>query len=236
MLEIQNQPQVQVKPAVSFKGNSHNSPSFTSLSDAFDRSSIDAERDEKLEQIDEQRQQFDDLANELEKSDSKIAKKASKGIRIASTILGLVGTFVVAKYSSKVAIETLKTMSNNPAVQKTLESLKGAKEPAKKVLDSAKKTVSEILKKPAIKENIDKIANSKIGKTVAETLKNEKVAKVLEPIKKSLKSVKDIKVNGSSVQSFIENTMAATTTGSVLVDNLTGRNNNKSNVELATGA
>ena len=66
-------------------------------------------------------------------------------------------------------------------------------------------------------------------------LNNKQVARVFEPLKNTLKSIKEIKINGKSVQSFAENTMAATTTGSVLVDNLTGRNNDKSNIELATG-
>ena len=48
--------------------------------------------------------------------------------------------------------------------------------------------------------------------------------------------MKDIKIDGKKVQNAAENTMAVTTTGSVLVDNLTGRNNDKSAIELATGS
>ena len=46
----------------------------------------------------------------------------------------------------------------------------------------------------------------------------------------------DLTVNGDKVQTSIENTMAASTTASVIIDDLAGRNNNKSNVDLALGA
>ena len=42
--------------------------------------------------------------------------------------------------------------------------------------------------------------------------------------------------DGDKVQTSIENTMAAATTASVIIDDLAGRNNNKSNVDLALGA
>lgn len=236
MLEIQSQPQVQAKQAVSFKGEQeYYSRSYGSDPDSFDRGEIDAERDEKLDKINEQKQQFDDLADELENSDNKFVQKAGKGMRFAASVLGLVGTFVVAKYSSKVAIETLKTAANNPAIKSTIEALKGAEGPAKKVLGSVKEMAGKIAENPKVKENIAKLTESKVGKFATSVIKNEKVAKVLEPIANTLKSIKDIKINGKTIQSAVENTMAATTTGSVLVDNLTGRNNDKSVVDLATG-
>lgn len=236
MLGIQNQTHIQPSQAVSFKGEGdYRSYISDEGYDSFDRDSIDAERDEKMDKLNEQKQQFEDLAQELENSDNKYAKKAGKGIRFAAAICGIVGTFIMAKYSSKVAIETIKQYANNPAGKKVLESLEGAKEPAKKAFDGIKKYAKKFVEKPAIKSKIDKLVNSKTGKMVTDALNNEKVAKLLDPVKKSLSSLKDIKLNGKNIQSAIENTMAATATGSVIVDNLTGRNNKKSNAELATG-
>lgn len=238
MLEIQNQPHYKSHQAVSFKGREDYEEYYTKPygADCLSREEVEAERDEKLDKINEQKEQFDNLADELENSDNKIVQKAGKGMRFAASVLGLVGTFVVAKYSSKVAIETLKSAANNPAIKNTLNSLKGMEEPAKKALGSLKEIAGKITKNPKVKEGISKITESKIGKFATDALKNEKVAKVIEPLKNTLKSIKDIKINGKSIQSAVENTMAATTTGSVLVDNLTGRNNDKSMVDLATGS
>lgn len=235
MLEIQSQPQVKVRQSVGFQGSPGARPSFKSSHDSFDRDAIDAERDEKLDQIDEQKRQFDELADELENSDSNIVKKTGKGVRFIASVFGIIGTFVAAKYSSKVAIETLKTVAKNPAIQKTIESAKEAREPLGKLAVIAKDFVTKVAEKPKVKEAIAKVTNSKAANVVREVLKNEKVAKVLEPVKNTLESVKNIKINGKSIQNFVENTMAATTTGSVIVDNVTGRNNDKSNLEVASG-
>ena len=235
MLEIQNQPQVKLQKSVNSGCQMSQRPSFKSSHDGFDRSEIDAKRDGTLEKIDEQRQQFDDLADEWESSDNKYVKKAGKGVRFISTILGLAGTFVVAKYSSKVAIETLKSVAKSPAIQKTVSTLKTAQEPAKKALSSVKGIVKDAINKPIVKDNLKKVVDSKAFKVAKEILNNKNVAKVLEPLKNTLKSIKEIKINGTSIQAFAENTMAASTTGSVFVDTMTGRNNDKSNIELAAG-
>ena len=235
MLEIQSQPQVKIRQAVHFKGKGDFRPVLTSPYDEFDREALEAERDGKLDEIDQQRRQIEELADELESSDSKLVKKTSKGVRFVASALGIVGTFVAAKYSSKVAIETLKTMAKNPSVQKAMDSLKGVKEPVARAAGAVKEFAVGILEKPKVKEVIDKTLNSRAVTAVKSFAKNEKVAKVLEPIKNTLKSVKEIKINGKSIQSAVENTMAATTAGSVLVDNITGRNNDKSSLEVASG-
>ena len=43
-------------------------------------------------------------------------------------------------------------------------------------------------------------------------------------------------INADKIQSGIENTMAASTTASVIIDDLAGRNDDKSNINLALGA
>ena len=236
MLEIQNQPQVKVQQSANLQHKVSARPSFKAQPDYFDRDAIDAERDEKLSQIEEQKRQMEELADEFENSDNKIVKKTSKGIRFAASAFGVIGTFIAAKYSSKVAIETLKTVAKNPAIQKTFESAKVAQAPLMKAAETAKGFAKLALENPKVQDAISKISNSKYANTVKTFLKNEKVAKVLEPVKKTIDSIKDVKVNKDSVQSFVENTMAATTTGSVIVDNLTGRNNDKSALEVASGA
>ena len=236
MLEIQNQPQVQATQAVSFKGNSETAYKTAPMgNDYFDRDSIEAERDAKVDEINQSKQSLDDLADELEKTDNKVSKKAGKGIRIAATLIGLAGTFVMAKYSSKLVIETLKNTAKSPAIKSTLESVKGMEKPLKKAIGGIKETVVKAMDTPAIKKNIDALKKTKFIQQAIKFAKNEKVANVLKPVSETLKSIKDIKINGKSIQTGIENTMAAVTTGSVLVDDLTGRNNHKSNVELATG-
>ena len=236
MLEIQNQPQVQAKQAVSFKGSGETAYRTSPMgNDYFDRDSMEAERDAKVDEINQSKQSLDDLADELENTDNKVSKKAGKGIRIAATLLGLAGTFVMAKYSSKLVIETLKNAANSPAIKSTVDSVRGLGTPIRKAADGIKQTVIKAMENPAVKKNIDALKANKFVQKAGEFMKNEKVAKVLKPIEETMKSIRDIKLNGKSIQAGIENTMAAVTTGSVLVDDLTGRNNHKSNVELATG-
>lgn len=236
MLEIQNQPQVQAVQQVSFKGMGDNSYKTSPMEpDYFDRDAMEAERDAKMDEINQSRQGLDDLADELENSDNKISKKTGKGLRVIATLIGLAGTFVMAKYSSKFVIETLKNAAKSPAIKSTVESVKGMGEPLKKAANGLKEYAKKAIQNPTIKKEIDTLKNTKIAQKVVEFAKNEKVASVLKPLKETLKSIKDIKINGKSIQSGLENTMAAVTTGSVLVDDLAGRNNHKSNVEIASG-
>lgn len=109
------------------------------------------------------------------------------------------------------------------------------KEPVSKTFSTIVEQAKKMVKTPTAQKIIERAEKSKIGQTVINTLKNEKVAKAMEPLKKTFDSIKNIKVDGKKVQSFIENAMAITTTGSVVVDDLAGRNNNKSTAELAAG-
>ncbi len=236
MLEIQNQPQVQAAKQVSFKGYDDYAYKTSPMDpDYFDREAMEAERDAKVDEINQSKQGLDDLADELENSDNKISKKTGKGLRVIATLIGLAGTFVMAKYSSKLVIETLKNAAKSPAAKTFTDSLKGMSKPIEKAAEGLKGYAEKALKNPTIKKDLDALKNTKFVQKVTEFAKNEKVANVLKPLKETLKSIKDIKINGKSIQTGIENTMAAVTTGSVLVDDLAGRNNHKSNVEIASG-
>ena len=85
---------------------------------------------------------------------------------------------------------------------------------------------------------MDKLKNSQIGKKVVEFAEKPKVKNVIETVQGYKEAAKTLikNINGDKVQTSIENTMAASTTASVIIDDLAGRNNNKSNVDLALGA
>lgn len=223
MLGIHNQPNVMTS-SIAFKGE---------VADI--KRKIEDEGQEKIDQFEKDQADWNEFADNLEKSDSKVAKKASKIVRVGATLLGIAATFVGAKVGSKVAIETIKSLGKGGTAKTIIEGAKKMQEPLSKIWNAAVSGTKKVAEMPAVKETVGKLKNSKAGQTIINTLKNEKVAKVLEPVKKTLESIKDVKIDGKKVQSFIENTMAVTTTGSVIVDDLAGRNNNKSNVELAAG-
>ena len=224
MLGIHNQPSMVAK-SVPFKGVS-----------ADLKYDIESERDQKVDQFSKDKAEWDEFADNLEQSDSKVAKKASKVVRLGATLLGLATTFVGAKYGSKLTIETLKSFTKNDTAQSIIKSVKKFKRPAMRAMVKVRQAARSIAKQPAVQETVAKLKNSKTGEAIAKFVNNEKVAKVLEPLKTTVKSMKDVKIDGKKVQNFIENTMAVTTTGSVLVDDLAGRNNDKSSAELAMGA
>jgi cell fate (sporulation/competence/biofilm development) regulator YlbF (YheA/YmcA/DUF963 family) len=239
MIGIQSQPQLQSSQTAPFRephgGAKISFKSSEIDNDDFSKEDIEAERDAKVDDINKQKEDWDNLADELENSDNKFSKKLAKPIRWCASLLGLAATFVLAKYSSKLTLETLKSFTKTEGAKATIDSLKNAKEPIKNVIQSGKKIVNEAIQNPKVQECIKSLKDSKAGKAVAEFMKNEKVAKVLEPLKTTFESIKNIKIDGAKIQSGVENTMAATTTASVAVDNLTGRNNGKSNLDLATG-
>lgn len=257
MIGIQNQPQLKLGHSVNFTSKKpweESKVNFASEDDSFDSNSLEEhddveendncdvkqkikdEQEAETEKINDTQKGWEDFADELEKSDNKAVKKMGKGARFIASAIGLAGTFVVSKYSSKLTIETLKSFGKSKTMESTIETLKGAKQPILDTLNAAKKFVTELAEKPKVKAKIDSLKNSEVGKAVTDFLANEKVKKVTEPIKNTIDSIRDTKINGEKIQSAAENTMAATATGSVLVDNLTGRNDDKSAIELATGS
>lgn len=203
--------------------------------EAFDEEQAKAERDRQLDTIKKQQQEMNETAEKLEEIDSKYAKGAGKLFRIGAAVVGIAGTFVASKYSSKLLIETLKTAVKNPSLKVIPNTVESLKEPLSNLSKNAGVMFDNLMKNPKIKANVDKVVDSGFGKTVKSVLDNKFVKSCVEPIKNTLLSVKDIKINGKSIQKGVENTMAATTTGCVIIDDLTGRNNDKSSVDLATG-
>ena len=208
---------------------------YDEYEEVFDKDAVERDRDSKRDEIERQRQALEDAARQIEETGAIGSKHASKGLRFISTVLGLAATFVVAKGSSKIAIETLKTAAKSGSIKSGVEAISKLKEPALKTLGKVSELTKKIIENPKIQEKIAQVQSSNIATKAKAFLENKNVAKALEPLKNTLKSVKDIKINGKTIQSATENTMATVTTGSVLVDSLTGRNNHKSNVEIATG-
>ena len=238
MLKVQNQPQVSV--STTFKSDNERSGYSSHVKDydydSFDKESVEFERNKVRKQFDADKNDWDNFADELEKSADKVSKGMGKGARFIATAVGLAGTFVVAKYSSKLTIETLKSLAKSKTAQSVINKVSELKGPINKVKETASGVIKNIAEKPAVKAKMDLIKNSKIVKSAESLLKSEKVQSVIEPVKNTLSSIKDIKINGKRVQSGIENTMAATVVGSDIVDTLAGRNDDKSTLELAAGS
>ena len=235
MLGIQSQPQVQAKTAVSFKGDDYYTERYHGSGmdyDSFDRDSIESERDDKMSQVDDAKRGLEDFADQLDTVDNKVAKKASKFVRLGAAVIGLGSVFLATKYSSKLGIETLKTTANNPAIKNTLDAMK---KPLKSAFDGVSKFATKLLKNRKVLRAIVKVKNSPVGKAVMKFLKNPTVAKVLEPIKNTFKAMRGVQLSGAKIQSAVENTLGGTAVMFKAVDDMTGRNNDKSTVELATG-
>lgn len=181
------------------------------------------ERDKKLQDINNEKAEWEEFANQLENSDVKIIKKSSKLARFCASAFGLAATFIGAKYGSKIAIESLKTLGKSPTSKTITGHIAGIGEKIKGYANS-----------PIVKDTVEKMKGTNAYQAVEGFFKNEKVAKILEPVKNTVNSIKNTKINGQKVQSCVENTMAGVTTGSVLVDNIAGRNDDKSIVELAS--
>lgn len=227
MLGIQSQPNV-MTPRVAFKSG---------VSDI--KYDIESERDEKVDQYTRDQADWNEFADNLEKSDSKVAKKASKVVRFGAALIGVAAAFVGAKYGSRLTIETLKSLSKSKTAQSVVDGAKKMKEPAMKTFGMIKEGAKKLADSPAVKDMIEKVKTSKVGKKVGEMatkfMKNEKVVKYAEPLKNTFESIKNTKIDGKKIQNFVENAMAVTTTGSVIVDDLAGRNDEKSATELAAG-
>lgn len=227
MLGIQSQPNV-MTPRVAFRGG---------VSDI--KYDIESERDEKVDQYTRDQADWNEFADNLEKSDNKVAKKASKVVRFGAALIGVAAAFVGAKYGSRLTIETIKSLANSKTAQSAVDGARKMKEPAMKTLGMIKEGAKKIADSPVVKDMVNKIKTSKVGQKAGEMatkfMKNDKVAKFAEPLKNTIDSIKATKIDGKKVQNFVENAMAVTTTGSVIVDDLAGRNDDKSATELAAG-
>lgn len=201
--------------------------------DSFSQENIESERDAKLDELNKTRASFDDLADTFDKNPNAISKGASKVVRFASAAVGVAATFVMAKYGSKVTIGALRNFAKSKTVTNGLHTAEKAVAPMKKGFETAKKYITKT-SAPVV----EKLKDSKVGKAAAKFAENPKVKNVIETVQGYKEAAKTLikNINGDKVQTGIENTMAASTTASVIIDDLAGRNNNKSNVDLALGA
>lgn len=201
--------------------------------DSYSQENIESERDAKLDELNKTRASFDELADTFDKNPNAISKGASKVVRFASAAVGVAATFVMAKYGSKVTIGALRNFAKSKTVTNLQEGAKKLSTP----LTNGFKVVSEFVSRKAT-PLMDKLKNSQIGKKVVEFAEKPKVKNVIETVQGYKEAAKTLikNINGDKVQTSIENTMAASTTASVIIDDLAGRNNNKSNVDLALGA
>lgn len=201
--------------------------------DSFSQENIESERDAKLDELNKTRESFDDLADNLDKNPNVISKGASKVVRFASAAVGVAATFVMAKYGSKVTIGALRNFAKSKTVANGLHTAEKAIGPMKKGFETAKGFVAKVAT-PVV----NKLKDSKVGQSAIKFAEKPKVKNVIDTVQGYKEAVKTLakNINGDKIQTGIENTMAASTTASVIIDDLAGRNNNKSNVDLALGA
>lgn len=194
---------------------------------------INKERDAKLAEIDETKQEFDKLADNLEKNPNRLSQKLGKAVRVGSMIAGLAGTFIMAKYGSKVSINAFKSFGKSEAVQKILKGGKDLLGKTKKPMTGVSEMVSKNVSKPIS----DYLKGSALGKKAMNIVEKPMVKNVLEKVSGYKEAGKTLlkSINGDKIQSFTENTLAASATASVLIDDLAGRNDNKSNLDVALG-
>ena len=198
------------------------------VSDRFSKEAINKERDEKLKDFNETRQVFDDVADNLDKNPDKFSKGASKVLRLASTIVGLGVTFVTAKYGSRASIGMFKELGKSGLGK----WITGHGASLMSTISKKGGSLVEVLKKSSIASNFLK---SNVGQKLTQTLNKPLVKDAISFIKGNSKEMVN-KVKAVNFRSIVENTMGASAATAVLVDDIAGRNDDKSNKELFLGA
>jgi len=237
MLGIQVQPQLKAKNNVSFMSRECDSDHWPTRldeydNDEFDRDSLENERDKQLEDIDKTKSELDNLAENLENSDNKYVKKSSKLVRTGAAIMGLLSAFVMTKYSTKLGIETLKSIAKSPAGKSTVEAIA---KPARSIYGAFGKLYKNIKEAPVVKDNITKLTDSSLGKAVKNFMEKDSVKKIVEPVRETLKAMSFKNINKKAVQNTTETVLATSATVFEGLDTMTGRNDDKTNFQLATG-
>ena len=199
----------------------------------FDPDEINAERDRKMAEYERTQADMNKFADSLDKNPDKLSKGLGKVVRFGASAIGLAGTFVLAKYGAKVSIGTLKGLAKSNVAKDIVNVGKSAFEPIGKGLKSIKATLNKVVGNP-IAEGFKK---SKIGQKVEKFMAQENVKNFVDKAKGYNEAIKELvkSVNGEKVQGLAENTLAASATASVAIDNLAGRNKDKSNLDLALG-
>lgn len=196
--------------------------------DNFSKESVNKERDEKLRDFNETKQVFDDVANNFDKNPDKFSKTASKALRFASAVVGLGVTFVTAKYGSRASIGMFKELGKSGLgkwITKHGSSLVSA-------ISKKGGSFVNVLKESSMVSNFVK---SNTGKKIAQILNKPLVKDVIGFIKGNSKEMVN-KIKAVNFRTVIENTMGASAATAVLVDDIAGRNDDKSNKDLFLGA
>ena len=196
--------------------------------DRFSKEAINRERDEKLKDFNETKYVFDDVADNLDKNPDKFSKGASKVLRFASAVVGLGVTFVTAKYGSRASIGMFKELANSNLGKKVVEYGSSLMSTISKKGGS----LVEVLKKSSIASNFMK---SNIGQKLTRTLNKPLVKDAISFVKGNSKDMVK-KVKAVNFRSIVENTMGVSAATAVLVDDVAGRNDDKSNKDLFLGA
>lgn len=236
MLGIQNS--LSVNNSVKFGHNemsdySYNTPDIPSDEYSFSKEEIELERDKKLKDLDDTKASFEDLADNLDKNPDKISKGTGKVVRLAASAIGIVSTFVMAKYGSKVTINAFRNFAKSKTAQNIMNGTGSFVKPLKSGAKSISKKMADVTSPIMIK-----VKDSKLGTLAKGCAEKPFVKNTIEKVQGYKEAVKTLakNINGDKIQSGIENTMAASTTASVIIDDLAGRNNEKSNLNLALGA
>lgn len=238
MLSVQNNlPSCQPVKFKGYQENNNYGRSYDDEPDTFSKDDIEEEKNQKLSGINDTRSSLDEMADTLDSNPDKISHKMSKAVRFASAVIGLAGTFVVAKYSSKLTINGMKNIAKSKFVQDAIKTLKGGAEKAPEVLDKAKPFVNKVVENPKLVKNIEALKNSKVGKAFKQFADTKFVKTAVAKAQAYGEAGKVFakSITGNKVQSAVENTLAASTTASVLIDDLAGRNDRKSSMDLALG-
>ena len=243
MLGVQNS--LPVSHPVKFKGNDDylegETPRYipepyeddSYVNSEFNPDEINAERDRKMAEYERTQADMNKFADSLDKNPDKLSKGLGKVVRFGAGLIGLAGTFVLAKYGAKVSIGTMKGLAKSNVAKDIINVGKSAFEPIGKGLKSAKATLNKFVGNP-IAETFKK---SKLGQKAEKFMAKESVKNFVDKAKGYKEAVKVLakSVNGEKVQNVAENTLAASATASVAIDNLAGRNKDKSNLDLALG-
>lgn len=194
---------------------------------------IEAERDKKLADIEKTQADINDFAKSLENNPDKVSKKAGKLVRTGASILGLATAFVTAKYGAKISIGILKGVVNSKTAESAIKAGKTAMGPLGTGLKSIGSAWTKFVSHPVMSA----FKKTSLGKNIAKFAEKPMVKNTLEKIAgyKEAAKVLTKSINREKVQGVVENTLAASTTASVLIDDLAGRNANKSNLDLALG-
>lgn len=214
--------------------NDYNIPEQLPDSVELNEEQINKERDEKIAKVNGVKQDFDNFADTLEKNPNKMFQKAGKFVRVGSMIAGLGVTFIMAKYGSKVSINAFKSFGKSEFVQGILKGGKKLFNKAKPISESVTSGLSNKVSNPII----NRLKDSKLGKMASKFLERSAIKNTVDKLVGYKEAGKLLikSINGEKIQSAMENTMAASATASVLIDDLAGRNDNKSNLDIALGA